>query len=170
MPTAGATIFIDTNAIEAAHRHHCWNALRKNYQLCTVGICLEEATRPNKAGHTLTNKTLAQLSTELSCVPVGPAQELALMAAIGGLPSLNAGEKSLLAAAYGLGSTTAWLLCGPDKATLVAMSRLKLADRMVSLEQLATGVGHRFRGLERQYGTGWLQEKRTQLLLGNELI
>ncbi len=92
------------------------------------------------------------------------------MMAISGLPSLNAGEKSLLAAAYALGPTAAWLLCGPDKATLIAVHRLKLAGRMVSLEQLAAGAGQRIRNLEAQYGARWLQQKRTRLELGDEFI
>jgi hypothetical protein len=170
MPPAGATVFIDTNAIGAAHRYHCWNALRNRYQLCTVGICLEEATRPNAKGATLTGKTLAQLSTELSCLPVSPAQEVRLMMSLRGKPALDPGEKALLAAAWALGPTAPWVFCGPDRASLVALHFLKMLERMVSLETLGREVGHRFAALEEQYTEAWLKTKRTKLLLGEETI
>jgi hypothetical protein len=169
MPPAGATVFIDTNAIGAAHRHGCWNALRKYYRLCTVGTCLEEATRPDRHGRTLTDKELDQLSTEVSCVPVSKSQEAALMMALQGKPSLDPGEKELLAAAYALGATAAWVLCGPDKAALLALHRLKLARRMISLEELASAAGQRVTNLEAQYGSKWLGQKRTQLGAGRRV-
>lgn len=166
MPPSGATVFIDTNAIGAAHRHRCWNALKQRYRLVTVGICLEEATRPNAKGATLTGKTLAALSAEVSCLPVSPAQELELMRTLRGKPALDPGEKALLAAAFALGKTAAWLLCGPDKATLLALHGLGLPDRMVALEELGRAAGHKFAGLEEQYTERWLRARRTDLLLG----
>ncbi len=170
MPPAGATVFIDTNAIGAAHRYHCWNALRHRYRLCTTEVCLEEATRSDRRGKVLVARSLAELRDEVSCVPVSPAQVAVLLLALQGRPPLDPGEKALLAAAYALGSTGAWVLCGPDKAALFALHRLKLVQRMVSLEELATGAGVAWRGSEEQYGKNWLQTKRTQLLLGDELI
>ena len=106
MPPAGATVFIDTNAIGAAHRHHCWNALRHHYRLCTVAICLEEATRPDRRGRRLVERTVEELRAELDCLPVSPAQEAALQLVLGGKPSLDPGEKALLAAARG--ATDLW--------------------------------------------------------------
>lgn len=170
MPPAGATVFIDTNAIGAAQRHHCWNALRHHYRLCTVAICLEEATRPDRRGRRLVELTVEELRAELDCLPVSPAQEAALQLVLGGKPSLDPGEKALLAAAHALGVTAAWVLCGPDKATLLAMHRLKLAERMVALETLATGAGATLRNPEEQYGEKWLKTKRTQLALGDVWI
>lgn len=170
MPSAGDTVFIDTNAIGAAHRHRCWNAIRKHYRLCTTGTCLEEATRPDRHGRTLTDKELAELTADVSCVPVSKAQEVALMMALHGKPSLDPGEKELLAAAFALGPTAPWVLCGPDKAALLALHRLKLSRRMISLEELAIGAGQRPKSLEAQYTTKWLQQKRTLLELGEELI
>ena len=170
MPPEGATVFIDTNAIGAAHRYHCWKALRHHYRLCTTEVCLEEATRPDRRGNVLVARTLAELRGEVSCVPVSPAQEAALLIALQGRPPLDPGEKALLAAAYALGATGVWVLCGPDKAALLALHRLKLAERMVSLEELATGAGAPWRTTEEQYGKKWLHTKRTKLLLGDELI
>lgn len=170
MPPAGATVFIDTNAIGAAHRYRCWNALRKRYRLCTVEVCLEEATRPDRRGNRLVERSIDELRGEVSCVPVSPEQVVMLQLKLGGRPSLDPGEQALLAAAHALGVTAAWVLCGPDKAALLAMHRLKLAERMVSLEELATAAGSAWRSTEEQYGKKWLQTKRTKLLLGDELI
>ena len=48
MPPRNGIVLVDTNAIQAAHAHGCWNALRRNYRLHSVLECVEEATRPNK--------------------------------------------------------------------------------------------------------------------------
>jgi hypothetical protein len=58
-----------------------------------------------------------------------------------------------------------WWLCGPDNGTVNALKLLGLLDRMVSLETLAQGVGHRLASPPYHYTEEWLSERRTRFLL-----
>ena len=53
--------------------------------------------------------------------------------------ALDRGEKSLWA--HALGRTGAWLLCGPDRASLRVGVRLRFRERLVSLEDCSTEQG-----------------------------
>ena len=54
---------------------------------------------------------------------------------------LDAGEQMLWA--HALSRSDAWVLCGPDKASLRVGIRLGFRDRLVSLERLLADLGHR---------------------------
>jgi hypothetical protein len=78
---------------------------------------------------------------------------------------LDAGEKELLA--HAVTRTDAWLLCGPDGATVRCLFANKLIDRMVSLEEMLRVSGlRRLPDLEDQYTSKWLSGFRTDLILG----
>lgn len=55
--------------------------------------------------------------------------------------TLDSGEASLWA--HALHRDDAWLLCGPDKASLRFGIRLGFRERLVSLERLLDDAGHR---------------------------
>ena len=55
--------------------------------------------------------------------------------------ALDAGEECLWA--HALGRSDAWILCGPDKASLRCGVRLGFRQRLVSLERLLEAAGHR---------------------------
>ena len=69
--------------------------------------------------------------------------------------ALDVGEESLWAHAFGRDDR--WVLCGPDKASLRCGVRLGFRERLVSLQELLDGVGHRPRvTLKRHYTKKWL--------------
>lgn len=77
---------------------------------------------------------------------------------------LDAGEQALWA--HALSRSDAWLLCGPDKASVRLGVRLGFRDRMVSLEALLDEVGHRPRiPFHRNYTKQWLSACLTELAL-----
>lgn len=169
MPPRHARVFIDTNAIQAAHRSGCWNALHKSYKLETAAFCLEEALRPNRKGKKLVDRSLDDLKKEVIAHDVTDAQRAVLLHALQGRVDLDDGERDLLSVAVSV-KTEAWWLCGPDKATLRAMHLLGILDKMCSVQGLAESTGMRLVKLEEQYTEKWLSSKRTLLLLGGELI
>lgn len=165
----GDIVFIDTTAIAAAHDVKAWAALCHGFKLVTAALCVEEATRPNRFGETLVSKPSEVLAGELDTRPVDDALRFNLIERLGDAIALDAGERDLLALAVAEGSRV-WCFCGPDKATLRALHYLGWADRMVSLEEMMSVVGHSAKHLEPQQTKRWLEEKRTKLKLGDSLI
>jgi len=169
MPPRDSRVLVDTNAIQAAHKFGCWNGLCKYYRLETAELCIEEAVRPNRDGDRLVNRTAEDLRKDLTPHIVTGLQRAQLALALQGRVDLDDGERDLLSLANSF-KGQAWWLCGPDKATLRAMSILRLLDQMCSLQLLARHSGVRVRSWEDQYTEDWLKKKRTLLLLGEELI
>ncbi len=169
MPPRQAKVLIDTNAIKAAHEVGCWNALRNYYRLETAAYCVEEATRLDRKGRRLVERTIEELRAELTCHEVTDIDRAALALRLQGQVDLDDGERDVLSIALKLREPV-WWLCGPDKATLRAMHLLNLLDQACSLEVLARGAGLRLRGLEPQYTEECLVGKRTQLVLGMEFL
>jgi hypothetical protein len=169
MPLRDARILIDTNAIKAAHLAGCWNLIRKCYKLETADYCIEEAVRPNRNGQRLVNKSVEELRKELHAHAVTDTQRAALAITLQGRVDLDDGERDLLSLAISF-KEEIWRLCGPDKATLRAMNFLGILEKMCSLQLLAEGAGAKGKSWEIQYTEKWLSQKRTLLLLGQELI
>ena len=77
---------------------------------------------------------------------------------------LDAGERTLWA--HALTRSDAWVLCGPDKASLRFGVRLGFRDRLVSLEALAGGRGPSPQGaLKDAYTTAWLAKTLGELAM-----
>jgi hypothetical protein len=169
MPPRQARVLVDTNAIKAAHDVGCWNALRKHFRLETAAYCAEEATRLDRKGRRLVERSLEDLRGELVCHEVNDTDRAALALRLQGQVDLDDGERDVLSIALKLGEPV-WWLCGPDKATLRAMHLLNLLDQACSLETLGSRAGLRLRGLGQEHTEVWLSKKRTQLILGMEII
>ncbi len=165
----GDIVFIDTTAIAAAHKVKSWGAVRNGFKLITAVLCVEEATRPNRSGAVLVDKTSDKLAAEVDARPVDDAMRFNLADRLGDAVALDAGERDLLALVLA-GGVKVWCFCGPDKATLRALHYLGWADHMVSLEEMMQLVGCSVKGLEPQQTKRWLEEKRTKLKLGDSLI
>ena len=163
-PPRQSIILVDTNAIKAAHHLGCWNALRKNYKLHSVRLCVEEATRADKWGSKLVDRPEEELAVELVLGQVDDVARADLRLAIGNRNDVDEGEAELLAYARSLPGRV-WWLCGPDKGTVKAMNHLRLLDRMVALESLAAACGHTTSALPKNYTEKWLSDQRTSLLL-----
>lgn len=164
-----ARIFVDTNAIQAAHRYGCWPALHKAYKLETAEICIQEATQPNRKGKKLVKREPEDLKKEIVAHAVTEVQRANLLHALQGRVDLDAGELDLIALAFAI-KIEVWWLCGPDKATLRATHLLGILNRMCSLQKLAGDIGITLVKLEEQHTEKWLSIKRTQLQLGHGLI
>jgi hypothetical protein len=117
MPPRHARVLVDTNAIEAAHRYRCWNAICKCYTLETAEHCIEEALRPNRKGRRLVDRNRDDLKKEVLAHTVTDEQRAVLIHALQGRVDLDQGETDLLSIALTL-KADAWWLCGPDKATI----------------------------------------------------
>ena len=169
MPPRRARIFVDTNAIQAAHRYGCWNALQKNFQLETAQHCIEESLRPNRKGRRLVDRNREDLQKEIVAHPVTDAQRAVLLHALQGRVDLDDGERDLLSIAL-TNKTGVWWLCGPDKATIFALHLWGIVDRMCSLQALAEAAGLRLANPEVECTEKWLSAVRTQLLLHGRLI
>ena len=75
---------------------------------------------------------------------------------------LDEGEKALWA--HALARPDAWVLCGPDKASLRIGARLNLRDRLVALERLLKDAGFRPKTpLKSAYRQDWLSRTLVEL-------
>lgn len=84
---------------------------------------------------------LAELRESLAAVHSVSVRERAELALRKGGIALDEGEEALWA--HALGRDDAWLLCGPDRASLRCGIRLGQRERLVALEELLARVGHR---------------------------
>src|SRR5437764_4249764 len=77
---------------------------------------------------------------------------------------LDAGEQMLWA--HALTRTDAWVLCGPDKASLRLGIRLGFRERLVALERLLGDAGFRPKiSLREAYTQRWLDRTLAELAL-----
>ena len=76
---------------------------------------------------------------------------------------LDLGEQSLWA--HALTRRDDWVLCGPDKASLRFGVRLGLRERLVALEDLLQGVGHKASGLRPAYTSAWLAKTLGEIVI-----
>jgi hypothetical protein len=165
----GDSVFIDSNAIAAAHWAKAWGAIRNAFRLVTAVECVGEVIRPDRRGRILVTKTVEVLSKELDTRQVNDAMRFILLEALGDAVAVDPGEQDLLALAMAQGGAV-WCFCGPDKAALRALHCLGWSDRMVSLEEMMRLVGMQPGAIDRSLTTAWLEEKRTRLKLGDMLI
>ena len=84
---------------------------------------------------------LAELRESLAAVHSVSVRKRAELALRKGSIALDEGEEALWA--HALGRDDAWLLCGPDRASLRCGIRLGQRERLVALEELLARVGHR---------------------------
>ena len=130
----------------------------------TVEVCVTETQtgfqwrRPEQA------IDVSELRSSLASVhSVNDRQRAELAVQLQGIV-LDPGEESLWA--HALGRQDVWLFCGPDRASLRCGVRLGFRERIVSLEELLRGVGHRPRiALEHQYTKKWLERALLDILL-----
>jgi hypothetical protein len=78
--------------------------------------------------------------------------------------SLDIGERSLWA--HALTRSDAWVLCGPDKASLRLGVRLGFRDRLVALETLLSDVGFRPKSpLRTNYTAKWHAQTLSEMVI-----
>lgn len=133
-------VLVDTNVILEAHSKRCWAALCGGHQVETVEKCVEETQTGFQQRRPEQNIDERQLRASLA--NVHPVDELALAEVLlmgGGV--LHAGERHLWA--HALTRQDAWVLCGPDTASLRFGHEARMRDRIVTLEGLLADIGFR---------------------------
>ena len=164
-----APVLVDTNVIIESYRTGTWGALAGGYCVATVEDCVIETQTGFQRRRAEELIGVRELRASLEAEHAVDDRERAELAVrIQGI-SLDRGEESLWA--HALGRDDAWLLCGPDKASLRSGIRLGFRDRLVSLQELLDRLGHRTKiALKPHYTTLWLNRTVTELLLAEGIV
>jgi hypothetical protein len=148
-------VLVDTMTILDTHKWAWLGALSGGYDLETVEECVVETQTGFQRRRPEENIDAAQLRKDLKAVhSVTELQRARVLLNSGGI-ALDLGEQSLWA--HALTRTDAWVLCGPDKASLRFGVRMKCRDRMISLERLLLDVGLNPKKLDEKHTTKWLE-------------
>ena len=157
-------VLVDTNVILEAHRVDAWRALTGGYRVETVEDCVTETQTGFQKRRPEQRIDERRLRSSLAAVHSVGNRERAELAVQAGDIALDTGEASLWA--HALGRDDAWVLCGPDKASLRFGVRIGLRERLVSLEGLLDDVGHHPRlSLRLAYTRQWHGRTLIELLL-----
>ena len=135
------TVLVDTNVILEAHRTGTWRVLTGGYAVETVEDCGTETQTGFQRRRPEHRIDQAKLRDRLAGVRAVGDVERAVLAIRAGDIALDQGEASFWA--HALGRSDAWVLCGPDNASLRCGVRLGCRERLVSLEGLPDEAGHR---------------------------
>src|SRR6185436_5227430 len=126
-------VLVDTNVMIECWRIGAWRALSNGYAVETVEDCVVETQtgfQRRRAAQQIDNK---ELRSSLKAIHNVTDTELAKAIVRDPLFSfLDVGERSLWA--HALTRSDAWVLSGPDKASLRFGIRCGLCDRLVALE------------------------------------
>lgn len=156
-------ILVDTNVILEAHRCRCWNPLAGGLQVETVDMCIAEANTGQQRRRNQLIIDPVALRRSFHAVHAVSKVAVASIALLDG-PALHAGERELWAHAFH--RHDAWVLCGPDAASMRFGYIHGFRDRMISLEELLRSVGSRIPSdLRGHYKTAWLRELFARLAL-----
>lgn len=157
-------VLVDTNVILEAHRTGSWRALAGGYPVETVEDCVDETQTGFQLRQTELRIDAGELRDSLNAVrPVGNRERAGLAVRITDI-MLDRGEASLWA--HALSRTDAWVLCGPDKASLRCGVRLGFRERLVSLEELLNAAGYRSRTtLHPAYTRRWHKRAVGEIIL-----
>lgn len=155
-------VLVDTNVILEGSRVGAWRALSGGYALETVEDCFTETQTGYQRRKPEMPIIAAELRKSLRQVhPVTDAQRAAIVLQAHDI-ALDAGELSLWA--HALTRNDAWVLCGPDKASMRFGVRAGVKQRLIALETLLLDVGYRPKvALRPPYTTKWLEHLLAEL-------
>jgi hypothetical protein len=158
-------VLVDTNAILECWRIGAWRALAGGYAVETVEDCVIETQTGFQRRRQEQQIDNAALRASLAAVHlVTDAERAAVVVREAMFSFLDPGEQSLWA--HALTRTDAWVLCGPDKASLRVGVRLGFRDRLVALEDLLQAVGHKASGLRPAYTLSWHAKALGEIFIG----
>jgi hypothetical protein len=157
-------VLIDTNVILECWRVSAWRALSSGYRLETVEDCVIETQtgwhrrrREEQIDQALLEKSLAKAHRP-------GMKEFAALAVQAPDIALDPGENALWA--HALTRNDDWILCGPDRASLRVGVRLGFRERLVGLESLLNGIGHRPKAvLLSNYTDAWHARALNEMVL-----
>jgi hypothetical protein len=158
-------VLVDTNVILECWRVGAWKALTGGYSVETVEDCMIETQTGYQRRRTQEQIEQAALEASLKRIhKVTDADRAAAVVRDSLFSYLDVGEQSLWA--HALTRNDAWVLCGPDKASLRFGVRVGLRDRLVALEALLNDVGHRPKqSLRIAYTAAWLAQTLNEFVL-----
>ncbi len=157
-------VLVDTNAILECFRVGSWRALAGGYGVETVEDCVTETQTGFQRRRPELQIDAGQLRDSLKAVHPVEDAERAVVAVRAPDIALDVGERSLWA--HALTRSDAWVLCGPDKASMRFGVRLGFKDRLIALEALLTDAGHRPKeALKSAYTTKWLERVLGELFI-----
>ncbi len=155
---------MDTNVILECNRTGSWRALAGGYRVETVEDCVTETQTGFQRRRPERRIDAFELRKSLAAVHTVEDRERAELAVRIFDIALDRGEASLWA--HAVHRDDAWVLCGPDRASLRFGIRLGFRERLVSLERLLADAGHRPNpGLRPAYTRSWHERTVGQLLL-----
>jgi hypothetical protein len=157
-------VLVDTNVILECWRMGAWKALCGGYKVETVEECVIETQTGFQRRRAEQRIDQAALQASLAAVhKVSDAERAGAVVRNAQFSFLDPGEQSLWA--HALTRADAWVLCGPDKASLRFGVRLGLRERLVALEGLLRDAGHRAAGLSLAYTSAWHDKTVGELVM-----
>jgi len=160
-------VLVDTNVILECWRINAWRALAGGYGVETVEDCVIETQTGFQRRKPEQQIDRAALVHSLKAVhKVGDRERAAAIVREPLFSFLDPGEQALWA--HALTRTDAWVLCGPDKASLRVGIRLGCRDRLVALEGLLKDARHRpATPLRAAYTSNWHAKTLGELAVGS---
>ena len=148
-------VLVDTNVILECFRVGAWKALTGGYAVETVEDCVIETQTGFQRRRAEQRIDQAALLASLKAVgKVTDAERAAAVVRDDLFSRLDPGEASLWA--HALARADAWVLCGPDTASMRFGVRQGLHERLVALETLLHDVGFRAAtALRMNYTSAW---------------
>ncbi len=148
-------LLVDTNVILEAFRTGSWRALSSGYAVETVEACVMETQTGYQRRRAELQIEESELRAKLNQVrAVSDLQRANVLLRRWGA-NLDRGEQDLWA--HAISRNDAWILCGPDIASLRFGVSAGCRGRLVSLERLLDGVGFPTKGrLHNNYTETWL--------------
>ena len=160
---AGDVVLVDTNIIIEGHLRSCWNALTGAYRVETVETCVVEAMT-GRHDWNGTKPAESVLRGSLAAIHDVPRAGLAKVM-LGGGAQLDEGEQHLWA--HALVRDDAWILCGPDRASMRFGYEHKQRERLVSLGALLQTINYSAKApLRTHFEQTWLDDVLRKLVLG----
>jgi hypothetical protein len=157
-------LLVDTNVILECCRICAWKALAGGYSVETVEECVIETQTGYQRRRAEQQIEQAALVDSLAAVhKVTDVDRAAAVTRDALFAYLDPGEASLWA--HALMRSDAWVLCGPDTASMRFGVRQGQRDRLVALETLLKDAGYRPAGLRANYTSTWLARTLEELAM-----
>jgi hypothetical protein len=164
MATPKKIVYADTNAIIEATRTGCLKAILNHYDVRTVEEVRKESLRIPKDKKSFVKVDEALFRSQVNVSAVTDADILRAAVKAPGLMALDKGERDLLAHVANMEDPDVWILTTADRAAVRTACALGMDSRLVSLEELAAGSGHKPK-LNEWFTKNWLGKVKTEYLL-----
>ncbi|MDP9412499.1 MAG: hypothetical protein M3Q08_00010 [Pseudomonadota bacterium] len=161
MPAADGPVLLDNCAVSACAEIGAWNALVARFRLETVTEVAVEAATGFQHRQIIDPR---EFRTQVTVHNVEQNDRLAAASEYSELAGLDDGERDLWV--HALGRQDAWVLCGPDAASIRFGVRAGHAEKLISLEELLEVMGYQPKvKLKVHFTKKWLRERIDQFSL-----